>query len=311
MKTEINKLFDQIHNVPQVPEVVRTLISQLNDPNANFSDIAKNIEKEQIISLKVLRLVNSAHFGLSKKIGSIDNAVGMLGMSKLKTLVIASGIVSSVPDIPNFDIKTFWADSFNTATYAKWLAEQANIEESDMVFTAGLLNALGTILLYLGDSKAANEIQQHVKAGENRYQYEQKRLGFTTLEVCTELCKRWHFSDELVDTVAQSGNPLEAEDVSLPACAVYIARYISESNHSEVSEEDRLTGFPEKEWQQLGFNIDNIATKLPEIAALESGLEGWLIKTNSLFFVIIPSDSNSTSISYKYVVTITTLYEKA
>jgi len=274
MKLQISNLFEQVHNVPQVPEIVRILISQLNDPNADFNDIAKNIEKEQIISLKVLRLVNSAHFGLSKKIGSIDNAVAMLGMSKLKTLVIASGIVNSVPDIPNFDISTFWSDSFRTATYAKWLAEEANLEDSDMIFTAGLINGLGTVLLYLGDPKAANEIQQHVKSGDNRYQYEEKRLGFSSLDVCVELCSRWHFSDDLIETISQSRDPLAADEVSLSACIVYIARYISESNHPNINEEDRLASFPVKEWQQLGFNADDIAKKLPEIIALESGLDG-------------------------------------
>ncbi len=67
MKLQIEQLFKQIHKVPQVPEVVRTLITQLNDPNTNVNDIAKNVEKEQVISLKVLKLVNSAHFGLPKK----------------------------------------------------------------------------------------------------------------------------------------------------------------------------------------------------------------------------------------------------
>ena len=67
MQKTMNQFFDQIHNVPRVPEIVRTLITQFDDPRANFDDIAKNVEKEQIIALKVLRLVNSAHFGLSKK----------------------------------------------------------------------------------------------------------------------------------------------------------------------------------------------------------------------------------------------------
>ncbi|MCK5829972.1 MAG: HDOD domain-containing protein [Methylococcales bacterium] len=274
MKLQISKLFEQIHSVPQVPEVVRILISQLNDPNTVFNDISKNIEKEQMLSMKVLRLVNSAHFGLSQKVGSIDNAVSMLGMEKLKTLVIASGIVNSVPDIPNFDISTFWAESFCTATYAKWLAEEIKIGDSDMIFTAGLISGLGTILLHLGAPKAANEVQQHVNAGENRYEYEQKRLSFSSQEVSAELCNRWHFSEDLVNTVSQSGKPLLADKISLPACIVYIARYISESNHSEISEEKRLINFPNKEWQQLGLNTDDIAIKLSEIMEIKSGLEG-------------------------------------
>ena len=53
--SQINKLFEQLHKVPQIPEVVRILINQLYDPDVNIKDIARNVEKEQVISLKVLR----------------------------------------------------------------------------------------------------------------------------------------------------------------------------------------------------------------------------------------------------------------
>ena len=276
MKLTIEQLFDQIHKVPQVPEIVRTLITQLNDPDSDFDAIAKNVEKEQVISIKVLRLVNSAFFGLSKKIGSIDEAVVMLGMSRLKTLVIASGIVSAVPEIPNFNIKDFWIDSFRTATYAKWLAEQSRLENSDMVFTAGLINGLGNILIHLADAKAANEIDQHVKAGNSRSDYERKRLGFTSQEVCAELCRRWHFSEDLIDTVAKAGEPMTFEEISLPACVVFIAKTISEYNRQKMSEEDMLAVFPTQEWQKLGLDEQQIITKLTEMQSLESTLDGLL-----------------------------------
>jgi len=276
MKLTIEQLFDQIHKVPQVPEIVRALITQLNDPDSDFDAIAKNVEKEQVISIKVLRLVNSAFFGLSKKIGSIDEAVVMLGMSRLKTLVIASGIVSAVPEIPNFNIKDFWIDSFRTATYAKWLAEQSRLENSDMVFTAGLINGLGNILIHLADAKAANEIDQHVKAGNSRSDYERKRLGFTSQEVCAELCRRWHFSEDLIDTVAKAGEPMTFEEISLPACVVFIAKTISEYNRQKMSEEDMLAVFPTQEWQKLGLDEQQIITKLTEMQSLESTLDGLL-----------------------------------
>jgi HD-like signal output (HDOD) protein len=127
MPKQMNQLFDNIQKLPQIPEVVRTIINQLNEPHAEMLNIAKNVEKEQVISLKILRLVNSAHFGLSRKVASIDQATVMLGMNQLKTLVIASGIVSSVPKIENFDIRKFWNNCFRTATYAKWIAEHNNL----------------------------------------------------------------------------------------------------------------------------------------------------------------------------------------
>ncbi len=76
--TTIDQLFDNIHHLPQVPDVVRELISQLNDPDIDMSAIATNVEQEPTISLKILRLVNSAHYGLSRKVSSINEALTFL-----------------------------------------------------------------------------------------------------------------------------------------------------------------------------------------------------------------------------------------
>ncbi|MFA5983456.1 MAG: HDOD domain-containing protein [Methylococcaceae bacterium] len=124
----MNQLFDKIYDLPQIPEVVKTLITQINNPNIDLNAIEKNIEKEQVISLKVLRLVNSAHFGLSKKIDSIQDAVAMIGINQLKILVVASGMVMAIPKVQGVNFKHFWEDSFRAATIAKWLASKTDRE---------------------------------------------------------------------------------------------------------------------------------------------------------------------------------------
>jgi HD-like signal output (HDOD) protein len=274
MKSEIHQLFNHIDNVPQVPEVVRTLVSQASNPNVSFDAIAENVEKEQIISMKVLRLVNSAHFGLSRKIGSINQALVMLGMSELKKLVIASGIISIMPEIPNMNIEDFWTGSFRTATYAKWLAEEAELENSDILFTAGLISNLGNILIHLGDPVGALEVNKHIKSGDTRPDSERKQLGYTNQEACAELCHLWQFSDDLTDAIAKSAEPLDFEPVSLPACAIFMGKYISDSSNKD--EEELLAEFPIKEWLQLGFNEQDIAEKVAVILELDTGLDGLL-----------------------------------
>lgn len=273
MQTNMNKMFEQIHNVPRIPEVVRTLITQFNDPKIDFDAVAKNIEKEQMISLKVLRLVNSAHFGLSKKVGTIQEAVIMMGMNQLRTLVIASAMVGAVPKIENVNIKQFWGDSFRTATYAKWLAAESNTAP-DLAFTAGLINGLGTILIHMGAPKIANEIAQHAQAGGNRVALERQCLGFTSEEVCAELCRRWHFSEELIEAVNQCADPLTHETFSRAACVVHLARYISKCQFENLSTEEILKDFPLAVAAKLGLTEQFITDKLPEILAIESGLDG-------------------------------------
>ena len=273
--SKVNKLFEQLHKVPQIPEVVRMLINQFYDPDIEIKDIARNVEKEQIISVKVLRLVNSAYFSLPKKINSIEEAVVMLGLNQMKILVVASGIVSTVPEIEGFNIKQFWLNNFCTATYAKWLATKADCDEN-IAYTAGLINGLGTILIHLGQAKEAAEIELHIKEGHPRPFVEKMRLGYTSQDVTAELCRQWDFSDELITSVAQCGEPMLAKPASKIACAVYIAHYLSTCKYLNMLENEIYQTMPVDIAEQLGLPDTFFKENLTETLALESGLDGLL-----------------------------------
>lgn len=276
MKSEMKTLFNQVDNIPQIPEVVRILISQANDPRIDFKPIAEMIKKEQVIALKVLRLVNSAHYGLSRKVGSIQQALVILGIDELKKLIVICGLVSSIDEMPGLNLDDFWLDNFRTATYAKWLAEETKLDNSDMIFTAGLISSLGKVLIHLDDATTARKINAEVRSGMNRPDSERNNLGYTHQEVCAELCRIWQFSDDLIDTVSKAGEPLNFDDVSVAACSVYIARYISESSYNEQDTHTILANFPYKAWQTLGFTVDDIAEKMAILLSLDTGLEGLL-----------------------------------
>lgn len=275
MSAKMNKLFKQVHKIPQVPEVVKLLISQFNDPDVEMKDIASNIVKEQVISIKVLRLVNSALFAFPKQIASIDEAIVLLGMSRLRPLVIASGIVSSVPEITNFDIKQFWLNSFTSANIAKWLAEETQCD-ADIAFTAGLISGLGGILIQMAMPKEAADIALQIKQGNIRTKLEKKHLGFTSQDVCAELCRRWKFSDDLIIPVAQCGEPLNFQPLSKIACTIFLARYLSHCKQENVSEDDILLAMPLDVVKQLNLSEEFFKQKLAEILALDSGLDGLL-----------------------------------
>jgi len=276
MSITIPQLFSQIDKVPKVPEIVRTLISQVNDPNIDFSAVADNVEKEQVISMKVLHLVNSAHYSLPKKVGSIKQALVILGMNELKKLVITSGFINSTSNVPGINLDDFWIDNFRTASYAKWLAEHSKQEHSDMIFTAGLINSFGIILIHLGVPEIAKKIATDIKLGQERIDVEQKYLGFINQKACAELCRQWQFADDLIDTILKSSSPLSFDDISLPACIVSIAKYISESSYSERTQEEILAKFPHKEWQLIGLRNSDIESKIAMMMDLDTGIDGLL-----------------------------------
>jgi HD-like signal output (HDOD) protein len=146
--------------------------------------------------------------------------------------------------------------------------------EEDLAFTAGLMNGLGSVLIYMGDPSAANEINQHIDETHSRALLEINRLGFTSEEVCAELCRRWKFSPELIGTLAYCGDPMAIENAPLSAYVVHLARFITQSQRRGLDEEIMLASFPYPVAERLGLSKTSIAENLSEILALESGLEG-------------------------------------
>ncbi len=273
MSTELNTMFEQIYNLPQVPEVITDLIQQVNSPNIDMAEIAKNVEKEPAIALKILRLVNSAHYGLSRKVNSINEALAFLGMDELKTLIIASGIVNAMPKINDINIKDFWDQNFCVANHAKRLAQETK-QNPDLAFTAGLISGVGTLLIHLGDPSAAMEVEQHVHAGHSsRAVFEKRRLGFTSAEVAAELCRRWKFPDELVSAIKESADPLEVDHPSKIACIVYISKTISEFSR-DATQDKLLSTFPYDVAEEIYLSKAVVEELLPALMEKESDLSG-------------------------------------
>ncbi|WP_286238167.1 HDOD domain-containing protein [Neptuniibacter halophilus] len=271
---EIQALLEQTDRLPNVPEVVRQLIQQLNNPAADYGEIAEKVGKDQTLSLKILRLVNSAHFGLSNKVSSIDQAVVLLGMSRLKTLVIASGLSGSVKEVEGLDLKKFWSESFRVAALAKWFAERSTQVEPDMAFTAGLIHNIGRLLLHLAQPMRAQAIQTLIEEkGCSRSDAETERLGFTTPEAGQALLDMWKFPSELGLAVRQHKQPASFEDPSALAAVVNLACVVNASIRRGDDLATLQSKFPADIAELAGTSPDTIGN-LDEALNMESGLDG-------------------------------------
>jgi len=218
---EIQTLLSQTDKLPNVPEVVRELIQALNNPDADYGAIAEKVSKDQTLSLKILRLVNSAHFGLSRKVSSIDEAVVMLGMARLKTLVIASGFANCASNVEGIDLGRFWSESFRVATLSRHLAEQSSAEvDADIAFTAGIIHNIGRLLLHLAQPNRAMAIQTLVEESQiDRSTAEMERLGFICPEAGQALLEMWKFPEQLCIAVRQHRDPVSFAD-ALPMSGI-------------------------------------------------------------------------------------------
>ena len=271
---EIRELLEQTDKLPNVPEVVRQLIQQLNNPAADYGEIADKVSKDQTLSLKILRLVNSAHFGLSRKVSSIDQAVVMLGMVRLKTLVIASGIAGSVKQVDGLDLKKFWSESFRVAALAKWFAERDTNVDPDIAFTAGLIHNIGRLLLHLAQPMRAQAIQTLIEESNcSRSDAEMERLNFTSPEAGQALLDLWKFPAELGIAVRQHKQPTSFEEPSSLAAIVNLACVVNSAARDGDNVETLQSNFPDDVATLAGVSADTSA-ELAEALSLDSGLDG-------------------------------------
>jgi len=271
---EIRELLEQTDRLPNVPEVVRQLIQQLNNPAADYGEIAEKVSQDQTLSLKILRLVNSAHFGLSRKVSSLDQAVVMLGMVRLKTLVIASGIASSVKDVEGLDLKKFWGESFQVAALAKWFAERDTEVDPDIAFTAGLIHNIGRLLLHLSQPEKALAIQNMItESACDRSAAEIELLGFTSPEAGQALLDLWSFPQDLGIAVRQHKQPTEFEEPSALAAVVNLACNINDAKRQGLSLEEVEANYPQAVATLAGVSTDT-AHELAAALDLDSGLDG-------------------------------------
>lgn len=271
---EIRELLEQTDKLPNVPEVVRQLIQQLNNPAADYGEIADKVSQDQTISLKILRLVNSAHFGLNRKVSSIDEAVVMLGMARLKTLVIASGIAGSVKEVEGLDLKTFWSESFRVAALAKWFAERDTQVDPDVAFTAGLIHNIGRLLLHLAQPMRAQAIQTLIEESNcSRSDAEMERLGFISPEAGQALLDMWSFPAELGLAVRYHKSPTDLDDSPALAAVVNLACVVNSAKRRGDDLETLINNYPTAIAELAGVSSDTRG-ELGIALELDSGLDG-------------------------------------
>ena len=138
----ILKSLDQIEDLPTLPAVAMEVNKMLLDEDITISQLSGAIEKDQAMVSKILKLVNSAFFGLRGKISNISHAVVVLGFNTIRNVVVSISIINAFSikeGLDGFDIAEFWKHSVAVAVTSKYLAEKAGIHSADNCFVAGLL----------------------------------------------------------------------------------------------------------------------------------------------------------------------------
>ena len=131
-----------------MPEVAHALIRTLNDENANVGTVRDVIAKDPALTATLLRMANSAVFGLSRTVSTLENAVQVVGMSHIRARALSISMTQTFKLPPNLNRMVFWRHSMVTAGYAAWLARQVRIDEPQ-AWLSGMMHRLGELVVAL------------------------------------------------------------------------------------------------------------------------------------------------------------------
>lgn len=268
---ELKNLIDNAQKLPNIPKVVQELIESFGDENINNEIIAKKIGADQVLTAKVLRAANSAHYGGNRKVGSVSDAVFILGFNAVRTLVLASGMTGAFKAPEGFDLPAFWRNSFAVAATCKWLAKFSR-DDAETAFTCGMIHNIGELLIHILLPEECREIQKVVDRGGRNSDIEKNVLGFNFPEAGAELANRWKFPDAIVAGIRHQLDPLTAPEFSRFAALINIADYVVHT-HEKGNDADLLTHFPNDLATKLGINMVKLAEKIDETNDLMGGFD--------------------------------------
>lgn len=143
-------LVDKLRDIPTLSVVVTRVMELVNNPKTSAPQIAEVLKKDQVLSAKVLRLVNSSFYNLSTEVTDVSRALGFLGFNTISVLVLGTSVFSSfeIKATPYFNVMEFWKHSLATAIAAELIGKKIKHPRPEDAFTCGLLHDVGKIALF-------------------------------------------------------------------------------------------------------------------------------------------------------------------
>lgn len=215
---ELQDKIKHIANLPTLPQVATRLMKIINDPLTSSNDVAFVVGQDLSLSAKILRLANSAFYGIPRSITNINNAVVILGLKVINTMVLSLTVFDMFPGDKKqflFDRKAFWVHSLSCGLTAKLLAGKLKklvLFDPEEAFCAGLLHDIGKVVMeqYMHDDfhKAL------LLARENNipmYDAEKEVLGFAHTDVAEWLTSSWGLPTEIQLSLVNHHTPSQSQ----------------------------------------------------------------------------------------------------
>ncbi len=249
-------------DLPTIPQAALKVIHLTELGTTNAQIVAQTIAQDQALSMRVLRLANSAYFGMSRQIGELREAVVVLGMKSVRQLAtVAATFPWMSKPLKGYALgpKQLWNHSFGMAVGAQLVAKRARLPQDETVFTAGLLGDMGkTALSVWLESKLGGMLKYASDENVSFDEAERAVLGYDHCEVGRYLADNWNLPLTISDAIRYHHSPNQADDNQVVVDCVHIGNYLTMALGFGLGGDGLHYTFYDESLRRLGLNSDDL-----------------------------------------------------
>lgn len=287
---DTESLVKSIVDLPTIPQVITSLMTLLDDPQASIRDINNIMGKDQALVAKILKLVNSAFYAIPARVSSIPQAIAILGFKTVKSIVLSAGIIGMFDGGDgDFSYQEFWINSLGIATISRFIIQRLSEDplsgcsaiHPDTGFVTGLLSGIGKVIL---DQYAHDDFSRIIAIAKTRqmafHEAEREAIGSSYASVGYWLAKRWNLSENVQIPIKYQDRLAECPlDGKAMAAVLSLAKYLCRLKQYGQSGDFGHPPAPKEAVRVLAITKDTLP-------AITSGLSDEFEKANAFLAMV-------------------------
>ncbi len=207
----IDQIIENVRSLPPLPAAVEKVIRMADNPEVDPNEMAIIIHNDSSLTARILRVANSSFFGLSRTVGTVSQAIMILGFQGVKNLALGMSVLDRLQPrqrTSSLPIEDIWRHSMAVASAARMMTARTGLSEPEEAFVAGLLHDMGKLVLMNNFGEEWELLLEIDRAQEKRlYQLEKEAFGMDHAEVGFVLCEHWNIPAKMSRIIAEHHLP--------------------------------------------------------------------------------------------------------
>lgn len=267
--TKLNTILAKVKSFPTMPGAGPKMLALLEEPDTTIAEIEDILRYDPGLTANVLKLANSAYFGVPSKIGSLKQAVILLGLKRLMQLVVAS-CVSAIMDksVPGYDLPAgdMWRHSIAVSLAAEALVKGKKKIDKEDFFTPALLHDVGKLVLGAFVKEELEAIESIAAQGVPFVVAENMILGTDHAEIGARILAHWNLPAKIINAVRWHHDPDSSDVSNSQVDVVYLVNLLCQTSGASSQTPGRAIELSPAVIKRLGIQLDQFETISEKIA---------------------------------------------